>query len=114
MIIGDKVTNPGELRVKVTLHSRSISTEVGGFQRPGLTKIADVWAKWTNVHGSEALQAAAIQALDAATVLIRYLDGVDRTCVVEKGGQYYEIISLDNIQERSEYIELKVRKWQPG
>jgi SPP1 family predicted phage head-tail adaptor len=114
MIIGGKASNPGELRMKIALYSRSVSVETGGFQKPSLTKIGDVWARWTNVHGSEALQAAAVQALDAATVLIRYRDDIDRTCMVEKGGQFYEIISLDNIQERDEYIELKVRKWQAG
>lgn len=114
MIIGGKVSNPGDLRLKIALYSRAVTAETGGFQKPSLTKIADVWARWTNVHGSEALQAAAIQALDAATVLIRYRAGMDRTCVVEKGGQLYEIISLDDIQERHEYIELKVRKWQAG
>ena len=114
MRIGDKVTNPGELNTKITLHSRGVTNGAGGFQKPVLIEIGEVWAKWINVHGQEAWIASSVQASAAATVLIRYTSQVDPTCVVEKEGQYYEIVSLDDIQNRHEYIELKVKRWQPG
>jgi SPP1 family predicted phage head-tail adaptor len=114
MRIGNQVTNPGDLNTKVTLYSRSVTTKKGGFQKPALTKIDDVWAKWTNVHGQEAWLASSVQARMAATVLIRYRNDIDPTCVVQKDSQYYEIVSPDDIQNRNEYIELKVQAWQPG
>jgi SPP1 family predicted phage head-tail adaptor len=114
MKIGNTITNPGELNTKITLHSRSITTQAGGFQKPKLSKIDDVWAKWTNVHGQEAWLASSVQARMAATILIRYRNDIDPTCVVEKDSQYFEIVSLDDIQNRHEYIELKVQAWQPG
>jgi len=114
VIIGGKPTNPGELRTKITLLERDVAVEAGGFQVPDLLTIAEVWSKWVNVHGSEAWVASSIQAESPATALIRWLDGLDTSCVVQKGDQLYEIVSLDNIGERSEYIELKVKKWQPG
>jgi SPP1 family predicted phage head-tail adaptor len=114
MRIGNTVTQPGELDTKVTLYSRSITTKKGGFQKPAPTKIDDVWAKWTNVHGQEAWLASSVQARMAATVLIRYRNDIDPTCVVQKDSQYYEIVSSDDIQNRHEYIELKVQAWQPG
>ena len=114
MRIGDKVTNPGELNTKITLYMRAVNTRKGGFQKPVLTEIGEVWAKWTNVHGQEAWIASSVQASAAATVLIRYTSQVDPTCVVEKEGQFFEIVSLDDIQNRHEYIELKVQAWQPG
>ena len=114
MRIGNTVTNPGELDTKITLHSRGVTTGAGGFQKPVLIEIGEVWAKWTNVHGQEAWIASSVQAKSAATVLIRYISQIDPTCVVEKEGQFFEIVSLDDIQNRHEYIELKVQAWRPG
>lgn len=114
MRIGNSVTNPGELDTKISLYSREVTTGAGGFQKPSLSEIGEVWAKWTNVHGQEAWIASSVQAKSAATVLIRYTNQIDATCVVEKEGQFFEIVSLDDIQNRHEYIELKVQSWQPG
>lgn len=114
MNLGGKTTNPGELRTRITLKRRSVSIETGGFQTPVLTTIAVVWAKWTNAHGQEAWLASSIQAEMPATVLIRFRTDVDQTCVVVKGSTTFEIISLDNIGERGEYIELKVKRLVPG
>lgn len=114
MNINNQTTNPGDLNVSVTLQNRVTTPDAGGFQIQSWTNIATVWAKWRNVHGSEAWQAAAIAAEGAATVTIRYRSDVNETCAVLKGSERYEIISLDNIQERSEYIELKVRRVRDG
>lgn len=114
MNIGGKTTNPGELRTQITFLSRTATGDAGGFQVPALTAVATVWAKWTNVHGSEAWIAASTTAEQAATVLVRWLANLDPTWLVRKGSDLFEIVSPDNIQERGEYIELKVRKWRPG
>lgn len=112
MIIGSKVTNPGELNTQITLGTRTVTTGAGGFQTAAFTAFttnATAWAKWTNVHGGEVWQAAALNASKPATVLMRYDSRLDETCLVQKGSDVYEIVSLDNIGERGEYIELKVR-----
>lgn len=114
MILNGKVINPGDLRTQITLQSRTATGDAGGFQVPGWSTIATVWAKWTNVHGSEAWAAQSVQAEAPATVLVRYLTGLDATCAVLKGADRYEIVSLDNIQERGEYIELKVQRARSG
>ena len=110
MRIGNRLTNPGELRTPVTLERPVVTQDSGGFEhRTSYTTISTVLVKWTNAHGAEALQAQAVQARKAATVLLRYRSDVDEACVVKKGDDRYEITSLDNIQERGEYIELKVQ-----
>jgi len=114
MKIGAKVTNPGEMRTKVTLKSRAVANGTGGFQTPTLTTIAEVDAKWVGVHGSEAWAASSVNAMRAATVLIRYRSDIDETCVVVLDGINYEITSMDDIQHRHEYIELKVQRMVPG
>ena len=114
MIIGSRVTNPGELRTPVTLQRRADATDIGGFQSPTWSTIAVVIAKWTGVHGSEAWTAQTVEAQRAATVLIRYRNDVDETCAVLLGSDRYEIVSIDNIQQRNEYLELKVKLARAG
>lgn len=114
MNLNGKTFNPGEMRTQVTLQNRTITNQTGGFLAPSWADIVTVWAKWVNVHGAEAWQAASIQAVGSATVTIRYRSGIDTTCAVLKGTERFEIVSVDNIQDRDEYIELKVRRMEPG
>lgn len=114
MILNGKPINPGEMRTEITLKARSVSVETGGFQTPSYGTGTTVWARWKNAHGSEVWTAEAAGANAPATVLIRYLASLDETYVVEKGGELFEIVSMDNIEERNEYIELKVRALRNG
>ena len=114
MILNGRMINPGELRTPVTLLGRTINSDAGGFQSPVRSTIATVLCKWTGVHGSEAWTAQTVEAERAATVLIRYLAGMDETCAVLLGSDLYEIVSIDDIQQRHEYLELKVRLARAG
>ena len=114
MNLNGRTINPGELNIRVTIKSRTISTKTGGFEAPEWTTLATVWARWTNVHGTEVWAAQMAQASEPATVLIRYRAGIDNTCAMLKGADLYEIVSIDNIQERDEYLELKVQRFKPG
>ena len=76
--------------------------------------LGTAWSRWENIHGGEVWAAAAQGAVDAATVLIRYNSQVDTTCLVQKGSKAYEILSVDNLRERGEYMELKVRRLAEG
>ncbi len=114
MKINEKPFNPGELRTLVTLKSRTVSTDAGGFPKPTWSTIAAVYAKWENVHGSEAWTADSVGAESAATVTIRYRTGIDTTCAVELDGKIWEIVSIDDIRQRGELLELKVRRMRSG
>lgn len=134
MKVNGNITNPGELSSRIVLARRADSTDTGGFVTKGLAFVAQLWARWTNAHGSEALVANANGLVEPATVLVRYRDDIDATCLVVKGasltpiknehdvvtgyqisgGKIYEIISLDDIGERHEYIELKLKRMAAG
>ncbi len=114
MNLNGNPTNPGEMRTQITLQKRTVTTSAGGFDVPGWQDQATVWAKWTNVHGSESWQAQAVGALAPATVLIRYNAQIDTTWAVLKGGKRYEVTSIDDIQERHEFMELKVKLFREG
>lgn len=109
MILNGKIFNPGELRTEITLQSRTVTTGSGGFMTPGGTTYGTVFAKWTNVFGSEVWVSQSVNAIQPATVLIRYISGMDTTWQIVKDGQVYDIVSIDDIQNRHEYIELKVQ-----
>ena len=114
MILNGRMTNPGELRIPVTVLKRDISTGPGGFQveQPGKV-ICLARVKWTNSHGAEAWQASLVSQ-QTATALMRYHKDIDETCYIRKGGVLWEIVSLDNIGERNEYLEAKVKRAAEG
>jgi len=134
MLINGTPFNPGELKVPVVLAKKKITKPAGGFQKVDYEFIADAKAKWVNVHGQEAWLADAKGAILAATVTIRYRSEVDVTCVIMlgmtveevidendvltgwtfTGGQVFEIVSMDNIQQLNEYIEFKVKRVTSG
>lgn len=114
MNINGKTTNPGELRTQIKLQTKTVSTETGGFQRDTWADLATVWAKWVNAHGNEVWAADSAQAEMPATVLIRYRSDVNTQCAVLKGTVRYEIVSMDDIFERHEYLELKVKRMASG
>ena len=110
MILNGRVINPGELRTKVVLQSRTFASQAGGFQAPTWATAATVWCRWTGAHGSEVWAAQAVEASQPATVLIRYRLDVDLTYSLTLDGIRYEIVSVDDIQQRHEYMELKVQR----
>lgn len=114
MRINEKPFNPGELRTQIVLKTRSVTTGTGGFQKPSYTTLATVFCKWVNAHGSEILTADMAGAEAPATVTIRYRTDIDPTYAIEKGGELWEIVSLDNIREKNELMELKVRRMRSG
>lgn len=114
MNLNGKVSNPGELRTPITLQRRAIVTGAGGFQAPSWVNIGSVFCKWENAHGSEVWSADSAGAEQPATLLIRYNRDLDTTCAVLKGSERFEIISIDDIRERHEYMELKIRRMREG
>ena len=114
MDLNGKVTNPGEMHTRISLQERVTAAGDGGFIQQSWSTIASVWARWTNVHGSEVWAAQSVQAQQPATVLIRYRAGLDTTCAVLMGSERFEIVSIDDIQERHEYLELKVQRMRSG
>jgi len=100
----------GEMDTRITIKSRSITTGTDASQVPAWSTVATVWAKWVNVHGQEVWAAQAINAIRAATVTIRYRSDVNLTCAILLGSDLYEIVSMDDIRNRHEYIELKVKQ----
>lgn len=69
-----------------------------------------LWAKWENVHGSEAWIANSVQANAAATVSVWYDSRITRMCrIVDAAGLIYQIASLDDVRREHRQVEIKVK-----
>ena len=114
MILNGRVINPGELRTLVTLERRKVTQDAGGFGSAAWAEIDTVYCRWIGAHGAEIWQAQTAGVNEPATVLIRYRDDIDTTCALTRGPARYEIISIDDIQARHEFLELKVSRMGIG
>lgn len=117
MKINDKPFNPGELRTPVLLAPRTVITGTGGYQKPvpDTAHQVSALAKWIGAHGSEVWAADAAGVTEPATVTIRHRI-IDPTWYISKDGgtRWYEIVSIDNIREYGELLELKVKLLRSG
>ena len=109
--------DPGALRTKIRIQYEK-TTGTGSFAVRswvdlGNTSASDtpryINAQWVNVHGSESWIADSVQAQLGATVTIRYRSDVTPACRVLLGSTAYQIVSLDNIRQRNEWLEIKVK-----
>jgi len=107
----------GDLRTKIRIqYKKRVGT--GSFAKdtwPDLGNSSNtdppkyIYASWVNVHGSEAWIASSVQAQLGATATIRYRDGVTPACRILLGSTIYQIVSLDNIHQRNQWLEIKVK-----
>ena len=106
----------GDLRSKIRIQ-RQVKTGTGSFATLSWIDIDNaastdspkyIPAKWVNVHGTEAWTVSSLQAAAAATVTIRYRPDVLHGCKIVYRGITYDIVSIDNIRDREEFLEIKV------
>jgi len=110
MNLNGKPFNPGELRTSVLFQSSALTQDAGGAQVPAYTDLDTAKVKWVNAHGNEAVSADAAKSSQRATVTRRYHSAVDETTFIVKDGQRWQVISVDDIQLRHEYMELVVER----
>lgn len=115
-----KNANSGELRTPVYFmqvergrdaESYPVEQEVNIFGE-GIS----VLTKWVNAHGTETFTALQLSLREPATITCRYSPKITETCLVYKKDDPnpFEIISLDNVEERSVWLEIKVQRRVPA
>lgn len=111
-----KSANPGELRTPLTVVKLERGTDTEGFpEEKPVNVFGDgncVYGKWVNAHGSDAFTAMQLQLREPATVTMRYSPLVTPECLMYRGKDPvpYEIISMDNVEERGVWLEIKVQR----
>ena len=114
MIIGGKVTNPGAMNTRITVRNRINGKDSGGFPLPGTTKAYLIRAEWMPIFGSEVWSTGFQGVVEPANVRIRYKPDIDETWEVMKDGKLFEIVGIEDVHDRHEYLMLKVKRVKAG
>lgn len=71
-----------------------------------------VHCKWVNAHGTEVFTAMQLQIREPATLTMRYSPLIEPSMLVYKGKdpRPYEIISVNNVEDRGKWLEIKVQR----
>jgi head-tail adaptor len=114
-----KNANAGELRTTVRFMRIERTTNDNGI--PVETEInifgddKSVMCKWSNVHGTEVFDSMQLQLRDPATITTRYsplLDDVTLIIYREADTRPYEVISIDNVEQRNVWLEIKAQRME--
>lgn len=125
----------GEMRTKATIQRQVQVDRPNGYTERAWESIfpSPVWCKWVNSHGTEVFDALRLELGEVATLTMRYSPLVDIRCRVlhERDAAAvaaapeaaredlarrlaYSIISLDNVEDKGEYLEIKLRRRSPA
>ena len=115
-----KSVNPGELRTPVEFKRVKRSTNENGRRIEEYENVFGdgviVNVKWVNAHGYEAVTAMQLGIRELATITARYSPLIDRTLTVFLTGDDvpYEIVDVDNVEQRNRWLEIKVQRKMPA
>lgn len=117
-----KYANPGELRTPVYFVRAVNDTDAEGtLTKEQASVFADengkalpVFCKWVNSHGTEVFEAMRLDLNEPATLTVRYSPKLlDKTLTVKKdldAEEAYEVVSIDDVEERHRWLEIKVQR----
>ncbi|MBQ8616388.1 MAG: head-tail adaptor protein [Clostridia bacterium] len=111
-----KSANAGELRTPVYVKRIVRTRDEDGYPHEEMVNVfgesVTLRVKWVNVHGSDAYIAMQQQIREPATLTSRYSPRIKNDCLIFKGDdpQPFEIESIDNVEERNEWLEIKVKR----
>jgi head-tail adaptor len=111
-----KRANAGELRTPIIVEELTEMQDVDGYP-------VRVWfnvfgrdnkyhVKWVNVHGAEVYESMSLNLKEPATLTGRYSPLITPQCRITKVGdpEPYEIISIDDVENRHQWLEIKVQR----
>ena len=112
-----KSAGAGELRTKIEIKKATMTTSGNGYDTPTTwTNVFSagvyVWCKWVNAHGQEVFSAQQLGLEEVATLTMRYTSLLTATCEIYRYGDTkpFEVISIDNIEQRNAWLEVKVKR----
>ena len=110
-----KSANPGELRTPVIVEAITKTNDSEGYETKTWTNVfgsgKKLMVKWVNDHGTEVYEGMGLALREPATITCRYSALITPQCRITKDDNGpFEIISLDNVEERGRWIEIKVQR----
>ena len=104
----------GEMKTKILIKGRTETQGPGGYPVEAWEDLfgGKVWCKWVNAHGQELFEGMRLDLKEAATVTMRYSDKVDQRCEIyrEDDPKPYEVISLNDVLDKHQFLEIKVKR----
>lgn len=101
-----KQTPIGKRNRRITIQMFTTIIDDEGYQVEAWKDIATVWAYIKNLHGNEFFQAQAINSKASSKINIRYKKGLDTSMRVIYNEKPYNILYVDDIEEKHIEIEL--------
>lgn len=109
-----KRANAGELRTPVVVESLIETQDADGYPvRVWLNVFGqgkEYRVKWVNVHGREVYESMSLDLKEPATLTGRYSPLITPQCRITKDGEPYEVISIDDVENRHQWLEIKVQR----
>ncbi len=120
-----KFVNAGELRTPVIVEEHTGAQNGNGYSEKTWANVFGTGktyrVKWVNAHGAEVFEAMRLDLTEPATLTGRYSPLITEQCRLllasdsgktetEKAKLYYEIISIDDVENRHEWLEIKVKR----
>lgn len=112
-----KSANPGELRTRVFFMRKSRTRNEEGFPCDQEVNVfgegVACMCKWVNAHGYEVFQTMQLEIREPATITTRFSDKLlDPTLIIyrESDTKPFEVISIDDVEERHVWLEIKVQR----
>ena len=107
--------NSGRIATQILIRKPQETVDDDGFPIIGheyLFNSKPVWCEWVNAHGSEFYNAASLNLREPATLTMRYSPLITVQCQVERkdNGAVFDIISIDNIRDKRNWLEIKVSR----
>jgi len=117
-----KQARAGELRTRIYVRKVMKKTDVDGVASdqkevsvfaPDRQGKERVWhCKWVNAYGAEVLSAMQLQIQEPATLTMRFSPDIQPDQLIYKIGDPvpFEIISVNDVEDRHRWLEVKVRR----
>lgn len=98
--------NPGELDKRIKIISTTATEDDDGYHTETETVERTCWAKLSRTSGTELAKNNADFSNVKCRFLIRYAAGIDRKMIVRYSRSDYEIVYVNDYDDKHEYIEL--------
>lgn len=100
------------MHTRITVKSLTTGIDADGYPTEAWTDVfgGKVWCNWKNAHGTELYDTMRLDLKEVATITMRYSDKVNERCRVWRGTDEYEIISVDNVDDARQWLEIKVKR----
>ena len=109
--------NPGELRTKIRVQ-KPVTTGMGINKNTSWVDLGNmtdidapryIMAKWEPLKGMAKWIADSVQAIDSATVTIRYNSAVTEQCHIVCNGTNYEIVDIGDPTQHRQWQQITVK-----